>query len=85
MPITLDAATEQRIQHQLTRGPYRDPSELLSHALDLLTAEEEWLFRNREAINDRLEASFAEAERGEGFTMEEARALLTRHRSARSA
>ena len=84
MPITLDPATEQRIQHELSRGPYRDANELLNHALDLLSPEEDWLYANREAIQAALEESFAAKERGELYTPEQAEAMLNERRAARS-
>jgi Arc/MetJ-type ribon-helix-helix transcriptional regulator len=88
MAITLDADLEQRIQRQLDHGAFREPAELLAHALDLVEAEamqEDWLVRNKEAINADLDESFAQAARGEGYSPEESRALLDRHRSSRVA
>jgi len=55
MVITPDVATEQRIQRQLDRGTFREPADLLAHALDLLEAQEiadDWLLHNKEAINE---------------------------------
>jgi Arc/MetJ-type ribon-helix-helix transcriptional regulator len=88
MAITLDAATEQRIQRQLDRGAFREPAELLAHALDLVEAEateEDWLLRNKEAISAGLDRTFAQASRGEGHSPEESRALLAQHRASRTA
>jgi predicted transcriptional regulator len=51
---------------------------------DLLESQEAWLLRNRDAINERLEESMAQAERGEVYTPEEARALLDSARAART-
>jgi Arc/MetJ-type ribon-helix-helix transcriptional regulator len=88
MAITLDAATEERIQRQLDRGAFREPAELLAHALDLLEEErsaEDWLDRNMDAINADLEETMAQAARGEGFSPEESLADLARHRASRIA
>jgi Arc/MetJ-type ribon-helix-helix transcriptional regulator len=88
MAITLDAATEERIQRQLDGGAFPGPTELLAHALDLLEEEkaaEDWLDRNMDAINADLEETFAQASRGEGFSPDESRADLARHRAARNA
>ena len=88
MAITLDAAIEQRIQRQLDRGAFREPAELLAHALDLVEAEavqEDWLLRNKQAINADLDESFAQAARGEGYSLEEAEALLAGRRTVRNA
>jgi Arc/MetJ-type ribon-helix-helix transcriptional regulator len=46
MTLTLDAATEQRIQRVIERGHYKTPAEVIARALDLLDAKEEWLLRN---------------------------------------
>ena len=67
MSLALDPATEQRIQRALAQGPYRDPAELINHALNLLEAEEEWLLHNKEALDQRLKESIAQIERGEGI------------------
>jgi len=88
MAITLDAAIEERIQRQIDRGAFREPAELLAHALDLVEAEaepEDWLLRNKKAINADLDESFAQAARGEGYSPEESRALLAPRRASRAA
>ena len=89
MAIILDAATEERIQRQLARGAFREPAELLAHALDLVEAEaagqDDWLLQSREAIKADLDRTFAQAARGEGFSPEESRELLARHRASRAA
>lgn len=83
MAITLDPALEQRIQRQLDRGAFREPTELLAHALDLVEAEGDWLYQNREAIDASLDETIASAERGEGYSPEESLALLAQNRAAR--
>ena len=83
MAFTLHPATEQRIQRELDRGVYSNPDELLTHALDLVAEREDWLLRNKEAINERLDESFAAAERGESHSPEEAQAILTKRRAER--
>jgi len=85
MTLTLDPATEQRLQRELARGVYDDPAELIAHALELVEAEEDWLLRNKEAINADLDESFAAKERGEGYSLEETSAILAERRAARQA
>jgi len=89
MTLTLDPATEQRLQQELATGQYREPNQLIAHALDLIKAEreqsEDWLFRNKEAINASLDRTFAQATRGEGYSPEESRADLARNRASRAA
>jgi len=89
MTLILDPATEQRLQQELATGQYREPSDLIAHALDLVKAEreqmEDWLLRNKEAIAADLEETSAQAARGEGYSPEESRADLARHRANRAA
>ncbi len=84
MGIALDPATEQRIQREVARGPYREPDELINRALDLLESQEIWLLRNKEAIHQRLSESMAQAERGETHSPTEVRSLLDADRKDRA-
>ncbi len=85
MAITLDPDTERRIQRQVDRGSFSDTRELLSHALDVVEAQEDWLLRNKDAINEGLDKSFAEAARGEGFSLEEIEAMVRERLEIRAA
>jgi antitoxin ParD1/3/4 len=67
MNLTLDPATEQRIQREVELGHYRDPAEVIARAVSLLEAETEWLQRNKEALDERLKESIGQIERGEGI------------------
>jgi Arc/MetJ-type ribon-helix-helix transcriptional regulator len=64
MNLTLDPATEQRIQREIDLGHYRDPTEVVARAVSLLEAEENWLLENKDALNQRLEESMAQIKRG---------------------
>lgn len=80
MSLILDPATEARLQRQLDFGAYSRPDDLLTHALDLLEAEAvqaDWLSANRDTVRTMFEESFAAKERGESYTLEEARAILS--------
>jgi hypothetical protein len=46
---------------------------------------EDWLLRNKDAVNRALDESFAAKERGESYSMEEAEAILAQRRAARAA
>jgi|GEM_PF-5312303 len=83
MNLNLDPATEQRIQREIDLGHYREPAEVIARAVELLEAEEDWLLRNKEAIQAHLEESFAQAERGDTYTADETRKLLDQDRQAR--
>lgn len=67
MAITLDPATEQRIQRELDRGRFSSPAEVIAEALDLLEAENDWLDISKHALSARLEESMAQIDRGEGI------------------
>ncbi len=84
MNLTLDAQTEQRIQRVLAHGPYREPSELINHALDLLADEEDWLVNNKAALHQHLEESMAQIRRGEGIPGDQLLDYLARRRSVRT-
>ncbi len=93
MTLTLDPDLEKRLQQELARKGYADPAALIAHALDLLEAEpatftptqeqEDWLTRNKDAINRALDVSFAQIERGEFRTQEQVEARLTVPRAER--
>jgi Arc/MetJ-type ribon-helix-helix transcriptional regulator len=85
MSIALNPEIEQRIQRQVARGAFAAPAELISHALDLVEAEEDWLLRNKEDIHAGLSQSFAEAARGEGYSLHEIEAIVAERRASRSA
>jgi hypothetical protein len=85
MAVTLDPATEQRIQRKIEQGPKvassRDSAEVIARALDLLDAQEDWFTRNREALNERIEESRAQIRRGESYTPQQARQILAQRRA----
>jgi Arc/MetJ-type ribon-helix-helix transcriptional regulator len=84
MNLSLDHASEQRIQREIERGHYREPAEVVAHALALLEDQEDWLLRDKSAINQRLDESCAQIERGEGIPGDEVRAILAGDRAART-
>lgn len=88
MTLILDAETEHRIQREIELGHYSNPSEVIARAVSLLTAESEWLLRNKEALNEHLDESMAQLERGETISGDSIRgsiaALIAEHRIARA-
>lgn len=84
MALSLDPATEQRIQRQAELGPFHEPDEVVNRALDLLESQEGWIARNRDAIRERLEHSWVQAERGELYTPEEALRILDERHAVRT-
>jgi Arc/MetJ-type ribon-helix-helix transcriptional regulator len=88
MTVTLDAATEARIQQQIDSGNYRDPAEFVAHAVSLIATENDFIFRNKEALLERLDESMEQAERGETIPGDQVREMVARqiaeHRSLRA-
>jgi Arc/MetJ-type ribon-helix-helix transcriptional regulator len=81
MTLTLDAATEQRIQQKIELGQFREPAEVIARALDLLDAEESWSDEEKADLNQKLAESMAQVQRGELYTGEEARQILAERRA----
>ena len=85
MNLTLDAATEKRIQREISRGHLREPAEVIAHALALLEDHEDRLLQDRDAINQRLDESLAQIKRGEGIPDAQVRLILAQHRANQTA
>ena len=83
MNLALDPASEQVIQRELDRGHFATPAEVVASALLLLNSQEDWLQENKEAIDARLELSFAQSRNGETYTPEQARQFLAERRASR--
>ncbi len=84
MNLALDPASEQRIQLELDRGHYSGPAEVITHAFNLLHAEQEWLETSKSALNARLEESLAQIERGEGIPGDRILGVLAERHEARN-
>jgi Arc/MetJ-type ribon-helix-helix transcriptional regulator len=76
MNISVDEASEQRIRREIELGHFKNPEEVIAHALELLESQETWLRENQESIRLKIERSFAQIERGEGVAKDEARRIL---------
>ena len=83
MNISVDVASGQRIKREIELGHFRNPEEVIAHALELLDAQETWLHENRELIRLRIEHSFSQIERGEGIPGDEARRTLEARKQRR--
>jgi hypothetical protein len=46
----LDSTTKRRIQRQIDLGHYREPAEVVAHALALLDHQAEWAQRGKELL-----------------------------------
>ena len=66
MDLHLEAQSAQRIRRDIDLGHYREPAEVVAHALSLLQDEQEWLAQTRDHLDARITESMAQIERGEG-------------------
>jgi predicted transcriptional regulator len=82
MTLTLDPATEQLLQQELTSGRYRRASDLIAHALDLIKAERNDLGARRSQMVAEIEESLAQLDRGEFVTEEQLRANIASRQRA---
>ena len=76
MTITLRPEHEKAISEAMKTGAYRDADEVISRALEILQTSEEWIREHKEHISEKIEAAFAQSERGEYFSAEESRAKM---------
>ncbi len=60
---------------------YHDPEEVVQRALEMLHSENEWLHKQHEEIEEKIDRAFEQFERGEFFTAEESRADMARRKS----
>ena len=82
MTITLRPEQEKLITQAMQTGAYRDPSEVIERALEMLRSEDEWLDDDRVASSDKIERAFAQFERGEFLTAEQSCADMEKRKAA---
>ena len=82
MPITLNPEQERLVSQAVQTGAYRSPDEVLNHALEVLTFQEDWLQENKAAINAKIERGIAQLDRGEGIPDEALQERLAKRKAA---
>jgi hypothetical protein len=82
MTITVRPEHEQLIAQAIQSGAYQTPEEVIGRALELLRSEAEFFSEDKQAIEEKIERAFAQFERGEFFTAEQARADMERRKAA---
>ena len=82
MTIVLRPEHEKAITQAIQSGAYQSPDKVIERALEALRLEDEWLARNEEAINGKIERGIAQLDRGEGIPGEELRARLEKRKAA---
>jgi Arc/MetJ-type ribon-helix-helix transcriptional regulator len=82
MNITLRPEHEKAITQAIQSGAYETPDHVIERALELLRSDDEWLVRNKGAINERIERAMAQLDRGEGVSGEGLRGRLEKRKEA---
>jgi Arc/MetJ-type ribon-helix-helix transcriptional regulator len=82
--LALAPQTEHRIQRELDRGIYREPAEIIAPALDLLDEDQSWPDDEKSELDQRLDRSMAQIERGEGIPGDKLRELLAQRLTLRA-
>jgi len=65
MTVELRPEIEALIQKRIQSGAFSSAEEVIEHALQFLSAEEDWLPDNRDEITVRIQEGWDEAQRGE--------------------
>jgi len=73
MEIRLSPELEAAVERAIAGGRYGSVEEYVAAAVELLEEREQWLGESVEELNAKLEASIAEAERGELMPLEDVR------------
>ena len=86
MTIELKPEQQKVIDLAINSGVYRDSSEVLDQALEIIRAQlhsEDWLAEQREPVAAHIATGFAQAERGELMDGDAAIEMLHQRRAAR--
>jgi Arc/MetJ-type ribon-helix-helix transcriptional regulator len=81
MTIHLTPEQEQRIADAIRTGAYKNPDDVVSHALEILHSEGQWLRKQPNSIEAKIERAFAQFERGEFFSAEESRSNMEKRKA----
>lgn len=76
MSIDLAPEHQKMIDAAIRSGAYSNADQVIGRALEVLSAEDEWLQAHRWAIDDKIGRGLQQLDRGEGIPGEQARAAL---------
>jgi len=82
MTITLRPEHEQLIAEAMCTGVYRNPEDVIAHALEMLHSQDEWLQDQKDSMEAKIERSFEQFERNEFFSAEQSRADMEKRKRA---
>ena len=77
----LSQEPERLVSEAIRAGAYESPADVLTRALEVLRAEDLWLQDARPLVEEKIERAFAQFERGEFFSPEEAKAEMQRRKA----
>ena len=81
MTITLRPEHEKAIAQAIQSGAYENPDEVIGRALEVLRAEDEWLYGHRDEIAEKIERAFGQFERGEFLSSTESQADMAKRKA----
>jgi antitoxin ParD1/3/4 len=81
MTITLRPEHEKAIAQAIKSGAYQNPDEVIGRALEVLRAEDEWLYGHKDEIAEKIERAFGQFERGEFLSSTESQADLAKRKA----
>jgi antitoxin ParD1/3/4 len=81
MTITLRPEHEEAITQAIQSGAYQNPDEVIGRALEVLRAEDEWLYCQKDEIAEKVERAFGQFERGEYLSSTELQADMAKRKA----
>jgi Arc/MetJ-type ribon-helix-helix transcriptional regulator len=81
MTITLRPEHEKAITEAVQSGAYQNPDEAIGRALEVLRAEDDWLYGHEEEIAEKIERAFGQFGRDEFLSSAESRADIERRKA----
>jgi antitoxin ParD1/3/4 len=82
--MSIDIAPEHQklIDAAIRSGAYSNADQVIGRALEVLSAEDEWLQAHSRTIDEKIGRGLAQLDRGEGIPGDQARAVLQERKAA---
>jgi antitoxin ParD1/3/4 len=81
MTITLRPEHEKAIAQAIESGAYENPDQVIGRALEVLRAEDEWLYGQEDEIAEKIDRAFGQFERGEFLSSTESQVDMERRKA----
>ena len=82
MPIRLAPEQERRVEEAVRSGAYRDATDVIGQALEMLQERDKWLAAQRSEIASKIEEGYAAAARGQLVDADQVRCNLKEKKRA---